>query len=66
VVALVVLLGLNAVVTDNETKPAEVTVAGGRILKLPVGVAQRVGERAGLARLSVTRRVALSGRGEPW
>jgi hypothetical protein len=28
VVALVVLLGLNAVVTDNETKPAEVTVAG--------------------------------------
>lgn len=33
-VAFVVLLGLNALVTDQETKQAEVTVAGGKILKL--------------------------------
>jgi pimeloyl-ACP methyl ester carboxylesterase len=35
VVALAVLLGVNAVVTDNETQGAEVTVPGGRILHLP-------------------------------
>jgi pimeloyl-ACP methyl ester carboxylesterase len=35
VVALAVLLGVNAVVTDNETQSAEVTVPGGRILHLP-------------------------------
>lgn len=35
VVALGVLLGVNAVVTDNETQSAEVTVPGGRILHLP-------------------------------
>jgi pimeloyl-ACP methyl ester carboxylesterase len=35
VVALAVLLGINAVVTDNETQGAEVTVPGGRILHLP-------------------------------
>jgi pimeloyl-ACP methyl ester carboxylesterase len=35
--ALIVLLGLNALVTGNETKSAEVTVAGGEIVKLPGG-----------------------------
>jgi pimeloyl-ACP methyl ester carboxylesterase len=35
VVALALLLGVNAVVTDNETQSAEVTVPGGRILDLP-------------------------------
>jgi pimeloyl-ACP methyl ester carboxylesterase len=34
VLAVVVLLGLNAVVSNNETKPAEVTVPGGKILDL--------------------------------
>jgi pimeloyl-ACP methyl ester carboxylesterase len=34
VVAIAILLGLNAVVTDSETKGAEVTVPGGRILRL--------------------------------
>lgn len=36
-VAIAVLLGINAVVTDNETKTAEVTVPGGRILHLSGG-----------------------------
>lgn len=36
-VAIVVLLGVNALVTDNETKGAEVTVPGGRILHLQGG-----------------------------
>jgi pimeloyl-ACP methyl ester carboxylesterase len=35
VVGLAVLLGVNAVVTDNQTEGAEVTVPGGRILHLP-------------------------------
>jgi pimeloyl-ACP methyl ester carboxylesterase len=42
VVALAVLLGLNALVTGKETKNAEVTVAGGRILELPGGDLQIV------------------------
>lgn len=42
VVALAVLLGLNAVVTGRETKSAEVTVPGGRILELPHGDLQIV------------------------
>jgi pimeloyl-ACP methyl ester carboxylesterase len=37
VVALAVLVGANAVVTGDETKPATVDVPGGRILKLPGG-----------------------------
>ncbi len=37
VVVLVVLLGLNALSVDHETKSASVTEAGGRILKLPGG-----------------------------
>lgn len=40
--ALAVLLALNAVVTNKETKPAEVTVAGGRIVDLPGGDLQIV------------------------
>jgi pimeloyl-ACP methyl ester carboxylesterase len=36
-VALVVLLGLNALVTGQETKDAEVTVPGGQIVELPRG-----------------------------
>jgi pimeloyl-ACP methyl ester carboxylesterase len=42
VVALAVLLGLNAVVTGKETKGAEVTVPGSKILKLPGGDLQVV------------------------
>jgi pimeloyl-ACP methyl ester carboxylesterase len=37
VVVLVVLLGLNAVTVDHETKSASVTEPGGRILSLPGG-----------------------------
>ena len=40
--ALAVLLALNAVVTSKETKGAEVTVPGGRILELPGGDLQVV------------------------
>ncbi|HEY8083422.1 MAG TPA: alpha/beta hydrolase [Solirubrobacterales bacterium] len=42
VAALVVLLGLNALAVDRQTKPAEVTVDGGEILKLPGGDLQAV------------------------
>jgi len=42
VVALAVLLGLNALVTGRETKKAEVTVPGGKILQLPGGDLQVV------------------------
>jgi pimeloyl-ACP methyl ester carboxylesterase len=41
-VALAVLIVLNAVVTTKETKPAEVTVAGGQIVDLPGGDLQVV------------------------
>lgn len=41
-VALVVLLGLNALVTSGETKSAEVTVPGGEIIGLPAGDLQVV------------------------
>ena len=37
IAAIAVLLALNAVVTGKETKSAEVTVAGGEIVKLPGG-----------------------------
>jgi pimeloyl-ACP methyl ester carboxylesterase len=37
VVVLIVLLGLNTLTVDHETKAAEVTEAGGRILSLPGG-----------------------------
>ena len=48
-VALVVLVGLNVLVTDGETKSAEVTVPGGRIISLPGGDIQVVeqGPRTG-------------------
>lgn len=42
VVALAVLFGVNALVTDAETKSAEVSEPGGRILKLPGGEMQVV------------------------
>jgi pimeloyl-ACP methyl ester carboxylesterase len=42
VVALAILLGANALVTGAETKDAEVTVPGGRILELPRGDLQVV------------------------
>jgi pimeloyl-ACP methyl ester carboxylesterase len=41
-VALAVLLGLNAIVTGRETKRAEVTIAGGKILELRGGDLQVV------------------------
>lgn len=49
VVALVVLLGVNALVTDAETKSAEITEPGGRIVSLPGGDLQVVekGPRSG-------------------
>lgn len=34
---VIVLLGVNTIVVDDETKPAEVTVPGGKILRLPGG-----------------------------
>lgn len=42
VVALVVLLALNAVIVDHETKSASVTEPGGRLLRLPGGEIQVV------------------------
>jgi pimeloyl-ACP methyl ester carboxylesterase len=42
VAVLVVLIGVNAVVVSDETKPAEVNEPGGRILKLPGGEMQVV------------------------
>ena len=49
VVVLAVLLTLNTIAIENETKPAEVTVPGGRILSLQGGDLQVVegGSRAG-------------------
>ena len=44
VVVLVVLLAVNTLIVDRETKPAEVTVPGGRILKLAGGDMQVVEE----------------------
>lgn len=41
-VALAVLLAVNAVIVDNQTKGAEVTVEGGQILSLPGGDVQVV------------------------
>jgi pimeloyl-ACP methyl ester carboxylesterase len=42
VVALAVLLAVNAVIVDNQTKEAEATVEGGQILSLPAGDVQVV------------------------
>ncbi len=42
VVALAILIGINAVVVGDETKPAKVDEPGGRILKLPGGEMQVV------------------------
>ena len=39
-VALVALLAINTIVVDNQTKAAEVTIEGGRILELPGGAVQ--------------------------
>jgi pimeloyl-ACP methyl ester carboxylesterase len=41
-IVLLALLGINALVVDGETKPAEVTVPGGRLLDLPGGTLQVV------------------------
>lgn len=48
-VGLIVLLGINALIVDGETKPAEVTEPGGRILDLPGGEVQAIdrGPRGG-------------------
>jgi pimeloyl-ACP methyl ester carboxylesterase len=42
VVALLAVLAINALLVDGETKPAQVTVPGGRILDLPDGKLQVV------------------------
>lgn len=49
VVALLVLVGINAMVTDGETKSAELTVPDGRLLSLPAGEVQVIerGPRTG-------------------
>jgi pimeloyl-ACP methyl ester carboxylesterase len=39
-IVLIALLGINALVVDGATEPAEVTVLGGRVLDLPAGEAQ--------------------------
>ena len=41
-VALIALLAINALIVDGKTKPAEVTVPGGRLLDLPAGEVQVV------------------------
>ena len=41
-VALAILLAVNTIVLNQETKAAEVTVSGGRILDLPGGAVQVV------------------------
>ena len=38
--SLIVLLAINMIVVDNQTKSAEVTIDGGRILELPSGAIQ--------------------------
>src|SRR5919112_718841 len=40
VVALAALLAINTIVVDNQTKSAEVTVDGGRIVGVPAGAVQ--------------------------
>jgi pimeloyl-ACP methyl ester carboxylesterase len=42
VIVLIALLGINALLVDGETKSAEVTVPGGRLLDLPGGTLQVV------------------------
>jgi pimeloyl-ACP methyl ester carboxylesterase len=48
VVALAVLLALNTVIVDGQTKDAEVTVDGGEILELPAGDVQVLDQPAQL------------------
>jgi pimeloyl-ACP methyl ester carboxylesterase len=50
VVALAILLAVNTIVLDQQTKPAGVTVSGGRILDLPGGAVQVVAEGPTIAR----------------
>jgi hypothetical protein len=42
VIALAILLAVNTIVIDQQTKPPGVTVKGGRILDLPGGAVQVV------------------------
>ena len=55
-VALAILLTVNTIVLDQETKAAEVTVSGGRILDLPGGAVQVVeqGPTVGKRRVAAT------------
>ena len=46
-IALAVLLGLNTVVLDHQTKPAEITVDGATVLPLPGGDLQAIDTGAG-------------------
>ena len=50
-VALAILLTVNTIVLDQETKAAEVTVSGGRILDLPGGAVQVVEQGPTVAKL---------------
>ncbi len=51
-VALAILLAVNAIVLDQQTKPAGVTVSRGRILELPGGAVQVVDEGPTIARVA--------------
>jgi pimeloyl-ACP methyl ester carboxylesterase len=51
-VGLAILLAVNTIVLDQQTKPAGVTVSGGRILELPGGAVQVVDEGPTIARVA--------------
>jgi pimeloyl-ACP methyl ester carboxylesterase len=51
-VALAILLAVNTIVLDQQTKPAGVTVSGGRILDLPGGAVQVVEQGPTIARVA--------------
>ena len=57
-VALAILLAVNAIVLDQQTKSAKVTVSGGRILDLPGGAVQVVEQGPTIARVARHRNAA--------
>jgi pimeloyl-ACP methyl ester carboxylesterase len=57
-VALAILLAVNTIVLDQQTKSAKVTVSGGRILDLPGGAVQVVEQGPTIARVARHRSAA--------
>jgi pimeloyl-ACP methyl ester carboxylesterase len=55
VIAVAILLAVNAIVLDQQTKPPGVTVSGGRILDLPGGAVQVVEQGPTVARVARRR-----------